>query len=37
VRRDDLLTVQIDGSRGSAVAGLRECWIQPYEAAPRAV
>ena len=37
VRRDDLLTVQIDGSRGSAVAGLRECWMQPYEATPRAV
>lgn len=29
VRRDDLLTLQVDGSKGSAVAGLRECWIQP--------
>jgi predicted dehydrogenase len=35
VRRDDLLTVQVDGTRGSAVAGLRECWIQPYGATPR--
>ncbi|MBN1556904.1 MAG: Gfo/Idh/MocA family oxidoreductase [Lentisphaerae bacterium] len=37
VRRDDLLTLQIDGSRGSAVAGLRTCRIQPYGATPRAV
>ena len=28
VRRDDLLTLQVDGTEGSAVAGLRECWIQ---------
>jgi predicted dehydrogenase len=37
VRRDDLLTVQVDGTHGSAVAGLRECWIQPYAATPRPV
>ena len=37
VRRDDLLTIQIDGTRGSAVAGLRHCWIQPYGATPRPV
>ncbi|MBV8570125.1 MAG: Gfo/Idh/MocA family oxidoreductase [Acidobacteriaceae bacterium] len=37
VRRDDLLTVQVDGSKGSAVAGLRDCWIQPYAATPRPV
>jgi predicted dehydrogenase len=37
VRRDDLLTVQVDGSRGSAVAGLRRCWIQPFDATPRPV
>ena len=37
VRRDDLLTVQVDGSRGSAVAGLRHCWVQPYGATPRPV
>lgn len=35
VRRDDLLTLQVDGTRGTAVAGLRECWIQPYGATPR--
>jgi predicted dehydrogenase len=37
VRRDDLLTVQVDGTRGSAVAGLRHCWIQPYGGTPRPV
>lgn len=35
VRRDDLLTIQVDGTKGSAVAGLRECWIQPQAATPR--
>jgi predicted dehydrogenase len=37
VRRDDLLTLQVDGTQGSAVAGLRDCWIQPYNATPRPV
>jgi predicted dehydrogenase len=37
VRRDDLLTVQVDGTRGSAVAGLRDCWIQPAQGTPRPV
>ena len=37
VRRDDLLTVQVDGTAGSAVAGLRDVWIQPYGATPRPV
>ena len=37
VRRDDLLTVQVDGTNGSAVAGLRDVWIQPYGATPRPV
>ncbi|TWT75167.1 Gfo/Idh/MocA family protein [Allorhodopirellula solitaria] len=37
VRRDDLLTVQVDGTRGSAVAGLRECWTQSLAATPRPV
>ena len=37
VRRDDLLTLQVDGTRGSAVAGLRHCWIQHYGATPRPV
>jgi predicted dehydrogenase len=35
VRRDDLLTVQVDGSKGSAVAGLRKCWTQDYDHTPR--
>jgi predicted dehydrogenase len=37
VRRDDLLTVQVDGTRGSAVAGLRRCYAQPLGATPRPV
>ena len=37
VRRDDLVTFHVDGTKGSAVAGLRECWIQPYGATPRPV
>jgi predicted dehydrogenase len=35
VRRDDLLTLQVDGTKGSAVAGLRDCVIQPHGATPR--
>ena len=35
VRRDDLLTLQVDGTKGSAIAGLRDCWVQPYAATPR--
>jgi len=37
VRRDDLLTIQVDGTKGSAVAGLRHCWTQSYAATPRPV
>ena len=37
VRRDDLLTLQVDGTKGSAVAGLRKCWIQHYGATPRPI
>ncbi len=37
VRRDDLLTLQIDGTKGSAVAGLRDCWSQLYEATLRSI
>ena len=37
VRRDDLLTIQVDGTKGSAVAGLSDCWIQPEGATPRPV
>ena len=35
VRRDDLLTIQVDGTMGSAVAGLRTCRVQAYEDTPR--
>ncbi len=37
VRRDDLLTLQVDGTHGSAVAGLRECWTQHYGNTPKPV
>jgi len=37
VRRDDLLTLQVDGTKGSAVAGLRECWTQAYGNTPKPV
>lgn len=37
VRRDDLLIVQVDGTKGSAVAGLRECYIQHYGNTPKPV
>lgn len=37
VRRDDLLTLQVDGTHGSAVAGLRECYIQHYGNTPKPV
>jgi predicted dehydrogenase len=37
VRRDDLVVFQVDGTKGTAVAGLRNCWIQSYGATPRPV
>ncbi len=37
VRRDDLLTLQVDGTNGSAVAGLRRCWTQPDVHTPKPV
>ena len=37
VRREDLLTLQVDGTHGSAVAGLRNCVMQPYNGTPRPV
>jgi predicted dehydrogenase len=37
VNRDDLLTLHVDGTEGSAVAGLRDCKIQPKSATPRAI
>ncbi|MFL2633071.1 MAG: Gfo/Idh/MocA family protein [Candidatus Marivariicella sp.] len=37
VRRDDLLTLHVDGTKGSAVVGLRDCWIQDYDSTPKPV
>ncbi len=37
VRRDDLLTLQVDGTKGSAVVGLRKCWIQHAGSTPKPV
>lgn len=37
VRRDDLLTIQVDGTLGSAVIGLRRCWLQRLADTPRFV
>ena len=37
VRRDDLLTLHVDGTKGSAVAGLRDCWTQHYRNTPKQV
>jgi predicted dehydrogenase len=37
VRRDDLLTLQVDGTKGSAVAGLRECYTQSYGNTPKPI
>jgi predicted dehydrogenase len=34
VRRDDLMTLQIDGTGGSAIAGLHRCWTQSSAATP---
>jgi predicted dehydrogenase len=37
VRRDDLVTFQVDGTHGSAVAGLTKCWTQHRVNTPRPV
>ena len=37
VYRDDLVTFQVDGTHGSAIAGLQHCRIQPRMATPRPV
>ena len=37
VRRDDLLTLQVDGTHGSAVAGLRRCLTQARANTPKPV
>jgi predicted dehydrogenase len=37
VRRDELVEFHVDGTAGSAVAGLHRCHLQPRAATPRAV
>jgi predicted dehydrogenase len=37
VRRDDLATFQVDGTHGSAVAGLTRCWTQHRVNTPKPV
>jgi predicted dehydrogenase len=37
VNRDELVEFQVDGTHGSAVAGLRGCRVQPRDATPRAL
>jgi predicted dehydrogenase len=37
VRRDDLVTFQVDGTLGSAVAGLTRCWTQHRVNTPKPV
>ncbi len=37
VRRDDLVIFQVDGTHGSAVAGLTKCHVQPRVTTPRPV
>jgi len=37
VRRDDLLTLHVDGTKGSAVTGLRKCFTQHYGNTPKPV
>jgi len=37
VYRDELLSIQVDGTHGSALAGLRECKVQSRANTPRAV
>jgi predicted dehydrogenase len=36
VNREELVEFQVDGTHGSAVAGLRRCKVQPRDATPRA-
>lgn len=37
VRRDDLLTIQVDGTKGSALATLRDCYVQSEATTPKPV
>jgi predicted dehydrogenase len=34
VRRDDMMIIQVDGTKGSAVASLRDCWTQTLAETP---
>lgn len=35
IKRDDILTIQVDGTQGSALAGVYRCYIQPMVATPK--
>ncbi len=35
VKRDDIIVMQVDGTEGSAVAGLQHCYIQRREGTPK--
>ena len=37
IKRDDMLTIQVDGTEASAVAGLHRCFIQPLAATPKPI
>ena len=37
VAKDDLLTIQVDGTHGSAIVGLRKCKVQSHSATPKAI
>jgi predicted dehydrogenase len=37
VKRDDLVVFQVDGTDGSAAAGIHRCYVQPLSATPRAL
>lgn len=37
IKRDDILTIQVDGTQGSALAGIYRCYIQPMVATPKPV
>jgi predicted dehydrogenase len=37
VRRDDLFVMNVDGTHGSAIVGLRKCWVQSLGMTPKPV
>jgi len=37
VRKDDLLSIQVDGTHGSAIVGLRKCLVQDHSVTPKAI